>query len=174
MGAEYAVTPGEFSAKDTRPGAEITIPKEKILLMRFLCEGHYVPAAGKRFAYQELPWGQTYTVQFNGRCTLRAARTFSGDLAAFDNIFHAPWRVEPVYGRALDSSVSDKTGWRFEFVSGVYMSLLLWAGDEEFAGTAQFLFDDNWPSAFTAEDTANAGECAITRLKNLLGSAEKK
>jgi hypothetical protein len=47
------------------------------------------------------------------------------------------------------------------------MSVLLWAGDEEFPPGAQILFDDNFVFAFTAEDLAALGEVALDRLKLL-------
>jgi hypothetical protein len=55
-------------------------------------------------------------------------------------------------------------GYRFEFMSGLYMSFLLWEGDDEFPASAQILFDDNFPHAFTAEDIAVVGDVAISRL----------
>ena len=47
------------------------------------------------------------------------------------------------------------------------MSFLLWAGDEDFPPSAQILFDDNFPAAFTAEDLAAACGAAVDRLKGM-------
>jgi hypothetical protein len=56
-------------------------------------------------------------------------------------------------------------GYRFEFLNGLYLSIILWAGDDEFPPSAQILFDDNFVFAFTAEDLAAVGEVVIDRLK---------
>jgi hypothetical protein len=45
------------------------------------------------------------------------------------------------------------------------MSIIVWPGDEEFPSSAQILFDDNVPAAFSAEDLAIFGEVALGRLK---------
>jgi hypothetical protein len=58
-------------------------------------------------------------------------------------------------------------GWRFEFISGIFMSIIIWQGDDEFPPKAQILFDDNFPAAFSAEDAAVAGDICINRLKEL-------
>ena len=50
------------------------------------------------------------------------------------------------------------------------MSIIIWEGDDEFPSKAQILFDDNFPSAFSAEDIAVAGDICISRLKALKDS----
>jgi hypothetical protein len=57
--------------------------------------------------------------------------------------------------------------YRFEFSSGLFMSFFIWAADEEFPPSAQILFDDNFPSAFSAEDLAAAGAVALDHLKEM-------
>jgi hypothetical protein len=52
-------------------------------------------------------------------------------------------------------------------MNGLFISLLIWAGDDEFPPSAQILFDDNFVFAFTAEDLAVVGEVTISRLKTL-------
>jgi hypothetical protein len=51
------------------------------------------------------------------------------------------------------------------FMGGVICRLILWAPDEEFPPSAQFLFSDNTPAAFNAEDLAVVGDIVITALK---------
>jgi hypothetical protein len=159
MGMDLAASWPEFGARDGATGEEITRAAEKILILRYLCEGKHGLSTGKQLAYAEMPWGNVYIRQFTGRCLLRAARTFGGDLAAFDEAM----RNFP--GAVQVQSGSGKTGWKFEFLSGLFMSILLWEGDEEFPASCQMLFDDNFPQAFTAEDVAAVGECAISRIK---------
>jgi hypothetical protein len=47
------------------------------------------------------------------------------------------------------------------------MSIIIWEWDDEFPSKAQILFDDNFPGAFSAEDTAVAGDICISRLKQM-------
>jgi hypothetical protein len=55
--------------------------------------------------------------------------------------------------------------YRFEFMSGLFMQVYVWAGDDEFPPSAQMLFDDNFPSAFTAEDIAVIADVVIDFFK---------
>ena len=161
MGTEYGIPFPEFAMLD-REGHDVKSLAEKIFTLRYLCEGRRVEYRGNQRSYQEIPWGEVYYQNFRGRCILRFARTFGRDIDAFKRIIEgAPeLRAEPLK--------QGDAGYRFEFITGLYMSLILWAGDEEFAPSAQFLFDDNFEFAFTAEDVAVVGEVAITRLKRLL------
>jgi hypothetical protein len=129
---------------------------EKLLLMRYLCEGRYVPRRGGQLAYDEMPNGALYLSNFRNRCVCRAARSFGSDIKSFE---------QAMTGFRAERLPQGDAGFRFEFVSGLYMSVILWEGDDEFAASAQFLFDDNFPAAFTAEDAAAAGEIAVDRIR---------
>ena len=50
----------------------------------------------------------------------------------------------------------------------VLMQILLWAGDEEFAPSAQVLYSDNFAEAFAAEDRVVAGDILISAVRNHL------
>ncbi|MDR0567622.1 MAG: DUF3786 domain-containing protein [Spirochaetaceae bacterium] len=151
MGTEYRVPFPEFALGDSALS-------EQILILRYLCEGRLVEYRGGQRSYQEIPWGEVYYQNFRGRCIMRFARTFGQDVDGFRRI------MERLGAEALAQS---DAGYRFEFISGLKMSLLLWAGDDEFQPSAQILFDDNFEFAFTAEDIAVAGETVISRLKKL-------
>jgi hypothetical protein len=73
-------------------------------------------------------------------------------------------------GFKAEKSGNGDAGYRFEFMNGLFMTFILWAGDDEFRATAQILFDDNFPHAFTAEDMAAVCDTAI----GYLSAAEKK
>jgi hypothetical protein len=151
MGTEYRIPFPEFALPDGSMA-------EKILILHYLCAGRYVERQGKQRSYQEIPWGEVYYPNFRGRCILRFAHTFGHDLGTFRRAMEK-LRAEPL--------PQSDAGYRFEFITGLYMSLLLWAGDEEFQPSAQMLFDDNFEFAFTAEDIAVVGETVIGRLKRL-------
>ena len=160
LGAEHRVPHPGFDLLDSA-GKAAASPYEKILFIRYLCEGKYFPPQGKRLAYNEVPWGSVYFKNFEGRCLKRCARTFGRDIPGFKKIFeqHPELRPEPL-------PVGD-AGYRFEFINNLYISLILWAADDEFPPSAQILFDDNFVFAFTAEDMAVVGEALAERLKQL-------
>ncbi|MDR3160851.1 MAG: DUF3786 domain-containing protein [Spirochaetaceae bacterium] len=138
---------------------------ENILILRYLCEGTYAESRGKQLSYNEIPWGDFYYRNFEGRCIKRLAFSFGGDIPGFKRIMEEPGRF-----RAEPLNRGD-AAYRFEFLSGLFMSLIIWEGDEEFPPSSQILFDDNFVSAFTAEDAAVAAEVTISRLKALRRSA---
>jgi hypothetical protein len=160
MGTEYRAAFPDFSLID-REGKELQNPGEKILVLRYLCEGKYFESRGKQLSYQEIPWGTVYYPNFRGRCINRFAAAFGRDPAVFREIMENTGELR---SQVLDQG---DVGFRFEFITGLFMSLLLWAGDDEFPPSAQILFDDNFVFAFTAEDLAVAGEVVISRLKEL-------
>jgi hypothetical protein len=142
-------------------GEALRDPAEKILLCRYLCEGRHVPNRGKQLSYNEVPSGPLYYRNFEGRCLKRAAFSFGSDPALFRRI------VENAPGLRYEALDKGDAGYRFEFLNGLFMSLLVWAGDEEFPPSAQMLFDDNFVFAFAAEDLAVVGEVVIRRFKAL-------
>ncbi|AEF85925.1 conserved hypothetical protein [Treponema primitia ZAS-2] len=160
LGTEYKALYPEFELQDDA-GKLVTDPYEKILLLRYLCEGKFFASRGKQLSYNEVPWGQTYYRNFEGRCLKRLAFTFGNDLEGFRQI------VEAAPGLRAEALDKGDVGYRFEFISGLFMSVLIWAGDEEFPPSAQILFDDNFVFAFTAEDMAVVGEVVIRRFKGM-------
>jgi hypothetical protein len=159
MGTDYHVVFPDFELQDLT-GKVVQNPAEKILLLHYLCEGTYRKYQGKQCSYQEIPWGEVYYQNFKGRCITRLAHTFGKDIPGFKRI------MEETPALHAEPLAQGDAGYRFEFMSGLYVSFLLWAGDEEFPPSAQILFDDNVRFAFTAEDIAYAGELIIKRLKD--------
>jgi hypothetical protein len=63
---------------------------------------------------------------------------------------------------------SGDASYHLEFINGLYITIILWHGDDEFPPSAQILFDDNFVFAFTAEDLAVGCEILADRFKDLL------
>ena len=158
MGKNYDAPYPEFKLEDEE-GGEITSGYEKILFLRFLCEGKYTSPSGKQLSYREIPWGDLYYPNFEGRCIKRLAQSFGNNIPVFTKI------MENSRGLKAQKLTQGDSGYRFEFLNGLYMSFILWAGDDEFPPSAQILFDDNFPAAFSAEDLAVAAGAAIDHLK---------
>jgi hypothetical protein len=158
MGTEYRAAFPVFELAQDR-GDPLDEPAERILLCRYLCEGKYFESRGSQLSYNEVPSGPLYYRNFEGRCLKRAAFAFGNDPALFRRTLES---VPGLRYKALDKG---DAGYHFEFLNGLYMDLLIWAGDEEFPPSAQMLFDDNFVFAFAAEDLAVVGEVVVRRLK---------
>lgn len=130
----------------------------KTLLLRYLINSRAAAPLNRDVAYRDLPGGNVYYRNFNGRCIMRLARTFGNNLEGFE-------RACKLIGgkRAALGDVS----YKLEFVNNVYITLALWRGDEEFPASAQILFDGNVSFYFDAEDLAFVGDICIERLKQL-------
>lgn len=133
----------------------------KIIILRFLISGQSVKSTGKYLTYREVPWGEVYFRQFEGRCLTRLKFAFGFKLEQFAAA------MEKLGARKI--SMGD-AAYEFEFVNGLHVRFILWAGDDEFPPSSQILFEDNFPYAYQAEDLAVVGDISITTLKVLAGS----
>lgn len=135
----------------------------QILLLRYLIGGRREAWKGSFLAYRDMPWGEVYFHQFQGRRLIRSAWMFNGKM---DKV---PYLCEKLQGEPLSKC---DAGFQFCFLPGLQIQLLLWDGDEEFPPSAQILFSDNFPAAFSAEDMAFVGDILLNRCKQLLKEAE--
>ncbi|MCL2127489.1 MAG: DUF3786 domain-containing protein [Treponema sp.] len=160
LGTEHLAPYPVFSLVDPE-GEAAADPFEKILFLRYLCEGKFFPPQGKRLSYNEFPWGEVYYPNFEGRCLRRFASVFGNNIPGFVKMAeHSPGL------NAVPLGIGDAS-YRLEFINGLYVSIILWRADDEFPPSAQILFDDNFVFAFTAEDLAAVGEILTDRLKIL-------
>ena len=127
-----------------------------ILLSRLALEGAIVPGGGKMLAYTEMPWGTVYEAQFRGRCISRMAFTYGAQMQKFIDCCTA------LGGTAVKGG---DAAFDLPFLPGLTVRLLLWEGAEEFPPSAQILFSDNFPAAFTAEDMAVVGDVILNGMK---------
>lgn len=130
----------------------------RILILRFLVESQRANASGKFLTYREVPWGNVYLKQFQGRCLMRLAYGYGNRLEKFGEIMERIGAEKKNFGDA---------SYEFEFLNGLKLQFILWAGDDEFPPSAQILFSDNFPMAFQAEDMAVVGDVSISMLKAL-------
>ena len=155
-----------ISSASTKGGGSASgiTPYEEILLIRYLLEGKFVPASGEMLAYKDMPWGTVYLAQFHMRVVSRFANEFGG----------SPERLKAAVGGIEGLNYEEisgaDVGYRLEFLDGLFISILIWAGDDEFPGSAQVLFSDNFKYAFTAEDIAVVGDVLLARLLAGLGA----
>jgi len=135
----------------------------QILTILVLTAGVYTPPTGIYKAYRELPWGDLYDANFNGRCIKRFAFGFGFKPDAFIKA------AELLSGIKLDKTgtSSGDIAYDFPFLGGISSRFILWTPDEEFPPSAQILFSDNSALMYSAEDLAAVGDVIISALKEV-------
>lgn len=128
----------------------------KIFMVRYLSEKAKAPSSGKFLTYREVPWGEVYFRQFQGRCLMRLAFSYGNKLEAFKKVMTA------MGAKPLEQG---DCAFELEFMEGFFIRLILWEGDDEFPPSSQILFSDNFAATFAAEDLAVAGDICINMMK---------
>ena len=146
------------------PDRQSTYPLEenahaRILVLRYLLNGKASSPAGNYRTYREMPWGEVYLRQFEGRCLRRLAFTCGNRVPEYNRAMK--------HMNAVEIPMSD-AGFELEVFRGYKVRLLLREGDEEFQPSSQFLFSDNFPVSFTAEDVAQMGDVIIDKISHEL------
>ena len=138
----------------------------QILAMRVLYTGIHAPQTNVFKAYRELPWGELYDSNFNGRCIKRFAFGFGFKPDVFKKA------AEQLSGKILSpesmsgASMGD-IAFDFPFLGGIISRFILWKPDDEFPPSAQILFSDNSAIMYNAEDLAAVGDVIISALKEV-------
>jgi hypothetical protein len=162
LGRDYEINFPEYTVQPVTqqdgwdPLMEMTAAQ--ILVLRHLLEGCQVSGTGKFLTYREVPWGEVYYRQFNGRCMMRLAFSYGNRIDAFRRSLEAMGAKEIKAGDA---------GYEIELFDGFFIRFQIWGGDEEFPPSSQILFSDNFPAAFHAEDLVVACDVIISTMKNL-------
>jgi len=130
----------------------------QVLVMRVLYLGVYTPTSGTFKAYRELPWGDVYDPNFNGRCIKRFAYSFGFKPEAYKKA------AEQLSGTKVNQG---DIAYDFKVSGDITCRFILWKPDEEFPPSAQILFSDNAPLMYNAEDLAAIGDIIISTLKEL-------
>lgn len=89
----------------------------RILVLRYLVEGHSAPSTGKYLTYRETPWGTVYLKQFQGRCLMRLAYGFGNKQEAFRSA------MEKIGATPLEHG---DIAYEFEVVDGFRVQMILW------------------------------------------------
>ena len=145
---------------DTSYHSLLDFHKTKIFVLGFLVECRMVQAAGNYVTYRDIPNGELYFRQFQGRCIFRLQFGYGFKLDKFRA------GMEQMGGTPVKMG---DVAYSFEIMDGLSMIFIFWVGDEEFQPSAQILFSDNFASVFKAEDLAVAGDISIGNLKAITG-----
>ncbi len=157
MGTDYRVAYPQGDVTDMA-GEDFDNYKLKTMILRYLINAKGVKTTGENIAYRDVSGGNVYFACFEGRCLKRFAFTFNYNVEGLKKAM-ATLNAEPQKPGDLS--------WRFEVINNMFMTVILWLGDDEFPPEAQILFDANFPSAFSAEDMAVMGDIFIPALKEL-------
>lgn len=157
MGSPYKVTYPQGDVTDSA-GVDFDNYKLKTMILRYLINAEGVAATGENISYRDVSGGNVYFACFEGRCLKRFAFTFNYNIDGLK-------KAMGVLGAELQT-IGDMS-WRFEVINNMFMTVILWVGDDEFPPEAQILFDANFPTAFSAEDMAVMGDIFIPALKEL-------
>ena len=158
LGREFAIFHPEYAIEALDGGKVPPLPTQTFL-MRYLLVSRDVAWNMEWKTFREMPWGEMYIKPYTGRVLTRAAFTFGTRVAAFRAACEK-MGAEPVkHGDA---------GYRFAFVGGYQMQILVWEGDDEFPPNAQILYSDNFADGFAAEDRVVAGDILISTIKSYM------
>jgi hypothetical protein len=127
----------------------------RILLLHYLLTADGTPLAAKWIAFRNLPGGLGYDAAFQGRASLRLARAFGTCRSAFEAAARALGGERLSYG---DASFSFRT------LPRVWLAVVLHLADDEFAATANVLFDAAVSHYLPTEDLAVLGGMLASRL----------
>lgn len=157
MGKEYFVKHPVGEIYDVESGEEIKAYTIKTLIIRYLVNSKAIPPFNKDITFKEIPGGLVYYSNFYNRTILKLARIFGNDIKRLEEC------AQTVNGQITKQG--DKAC-KFEFMNNVYITFVVWEGDEELPASANILFDRNIEYYFDAEDLAVVGDVAIELLKN--------
>ena len=131
----------------------------KIFILRYLLEGSQIPSGGAFLTYREVPWGEVYYRQFNGRCMKRLEFGYGTSPEKLERFRNG---MEAFGARAVGGA---DAAYEYEILPGYRVRFMIWQGDEEFPPSSQILFSDNFAAAFHAEDLVVVSEIMINALK---------
>lgn len=134
-----------------------TMTYARTLTIRFLLNGAEASGTGKFKTYREMPWGEVYLRQFDGRCIKRLAFSYGNRIKDFQAIMEHMHCVPVKHG---------DIAYQLEIFPDYLVQMILWEGDDEFPPSSQILFSDNFSISFQAEDMAVMGDVIIGSLKS--------
>ena len=134
-----------------------TMTYARTLTIRFLLNGAKASGTGKFKTYREMPWGEVYLRQFDGRCIKRLAFSYGNRIKDYQAIMEHMHCVPVKHG---------DIAYQLEIFPDYLVQMILWEGDDEFPPSSQILFSDNFPISFEAEEMAVMGEVIIGSLKS--------
>lgn len=151
----------EGTVQRTPDGKAATITT-RILVLHYLLTADGSPMVDRWIAFRNLPGGMGYDAAFQGRASLRLARAFGHDGAAFERAARA------LGGERLDFG---DASFMFRVFPRVWLGVVLYLADDEFPASANVLFDASAGHYLPTEDLAVLGGLLAGFL---IGSARER
>jgi Domain of unknown function (DUF3786) len=140
----YLLRQSDFSLVEEDTGA-VAKPGDQILVLHYLLHDLPVQSGGELITFRDFPGGQFYWQPFLSRTVMPLVANIENDMARLQrNLARFDW--EPLAFGDL--------GARIHTIGQMYLSLVYRAGDDEFAATADILFDSGIKKVYIAEDAA--------------------
>ena len=139
------------------PDGELPIFAQ-ILVLHYLAQTNKVEEAGKLISYKEIPGGSIYIGPFTNRAIRPLVQLFGDDPKRLIQVAASLDAVPVEHG---DAAV------RIRVFPRIPVTLVLWAGDDEFAATGNILFDASAAQILPAEDYAVLAGFVVATLKRL-------
>lgn len=132
---------------------------DRILFLGYLLEGSAVSPTDNFVSYAEMPWGDVYNQKFRARCVNRLAAMLGNNEELYCRVCERMGAI-----RVKGSGIV----YEFLFMKNLRLRFIIWPGDDEFPGSAQILFSDNFPTAFRPEDRVVVCEYVLGRMKKAM------
>lgn len=151
---------GEAIVQATGKPAHVTIA---IVLMHYLMTADGRSPADRWLSFRQLPDGLFYAQAFAGHAEGLLAERFGSDVAGFRHAAAA------LGGSVLDAAPGGGLAppdaiFRFQALPRLAIAVQLWAGDEEFPGRVQVLFDAHAGHYLPTEDLSGIGDWLAHKL----------
>lgn len=154
---EYRITHPELVAYDLERGKEC--PEElQALLLDYLRLADGTTPSGEWLAFRELPEGQFYYRAFQGYSGDSLVRAFGNDLEGFERAAVALGGEPLALGDAA---------FAFRVLPRIWLAVVYWRGDEEFAPRATVLFDAAASHYLPTDGLAILGRLLCSKLIKL-------
>jgi len=159
LGQHYEI---EYPSGNFRPEASLQgeLPVfARILILHYLANTIDTIIEGKYISFKELPGGQIYIQPFTNRAILPLAKLFGAQ----------PHRLVEIASRigGKQADLGD-VGVTINVFPRIPITLILWQGDEEFAASANILFDASAAQLLPTEDYAVLAGFVVASLERLL------
>jgi hypothetical protein len=152
------VLPSAGDQTDAEKPAHVSIV---ILLLHYLLNADGTPPSGRWLAFRGLPGGMFYAEAFAARAEAVLVRCVAEGSSSAVRLEALSREAVNLGGQALDLA---DVSFRFEALPLLPVAVLLWNGDEEFAGEARVLFDASAGHCLPTEDLAGVGDWLAHRL----------
>lgn len=154
---EYRITHPELVAYDLERGKEC--PEElQALLLDYLRRADGTTPSKEWLAFRELPEGQFYYRAFQGYSGDSLVRAFGNDLEGFERAAVALGGEPLTLGDAA---------FAFRVLPRIWLAVVYWRGDEEFAPRATVLFDAAASHYLPTDGLAILGRLLCSKLIKL-------